>query len=350
MKALNSLKSDPYYFVADQFDTHDVVFIGEMHKIKQDLDFFSKLIPYLYQKKKINIIGWEFGAAIYQKDADSVVNAPTFDRKKAITILRRSNFRWCYNEYLEIFHTIWQINKSVINFGERIRILPLNAPNIHRKRKSNDTATRNAKAKMYFDNFFPPIIEKKVLDKDQKILIYCGLHHSLTKFYTPKFLFLKDSGRGSQYLYKKYHGKIFQIIMSPPLPPRWWLFKSSQSAGIYPFDGVFNQLYASLKLPLAINANTRSFSEVKDFNSFYEFDSWNGIKIKDFCNGAIMIASFKDIVPVHLIKDWVTSQQDLDEVKSVTIPAETKNILAQQDFYNYIAPEDNGTAIKSFWK
>jgi hypothetical protein len=87
---------------------------------------------------------------------------------------------------------------------------------------------------------------------------------------------------------------------------------------------------------------------VQDFNSFYEFDSWNGVKFKDFCDGAIMIASFKEIVPIHIIKDWVTTKQDLDEVKSVLLPADAKNIHTQQDLYNYIAPEDNRFAIKSF--
>jgi len=348
LKALDPEKSNPYYFVADKFDTHDIVFIGEMHKRKQDLDFFSNLIPYLYQKKRIKVIGWEFGAALYQKDADSIVNASNFDRKKAISILRRSDFTWCYEEYLEIFHTIWEVNKSVKNAGDRIRFLQLNGPYNPKRRNSSDTTIRNAEAKMYFDNFFPSIIEKEVLAEKQKILIYCGLHHSLTKFYTPKFLFLKDAGRGGQYLYKKYPAKIFQIIMLPPFPPRWWIFKGNQSAGVYPFDGVFNQLYDALKRPFAVNSNDRPFSEVKDFNSFYEFDSWNGVKFKDFCDGAIMIASFKGIEPIHIIKDWVTSQQDLNEVKSVLMPADAENIHTQQDFYNYIAPQENRTAIKLF--
>jgi hypothetical protein len=348
LKALDPVESDPYYFVAEKFDTHDIIFIGEMHKRKQDLDFFSKLIPYLYQKKKIKIIGWEFGAAVFQKDADSVVNAPAFDRRKAIAILRRNDFGWCYEEYLEIFHTIWQVNKGVKNAADKIKFLQLNGPYNPKKRNSSDTGIRNAEAKMYFDNMFPGIVEKEVLQKNQKILIYCGLHHSLTKFYTPKFLFNKDSGRGGQYLYKKYPGKVFQIVMLSPFLPRWFLFKGNQISGVYPFDGVFNQLYDTLKRPFAVNSNKRPFSEVQDFNSFYEFDSWNGVKFKDFCDGAIMIASFKEIVPIHIIKDWVITQQDLDEVKSVLQPADAKNIHTQQDLYNYISPEENRTAIKSF--
>jgi len=347
LKALDPEKSNPYYFVADKFDTHDIVFVGEMHKRKQDLEFFSKLIPYLYETRKIKIIGWEFGAADYQKDADSVVNASTFDRKKAISILRRTDYGWCFEEYLEIFHTIWLVNRTVKNTTDRIKFLQLNAPYNPRKRSSTDTAIRNAEMKTYFDNVFPGIVEKEVLDKNRKILIYCGLHHSLTKFFTPKFLFLKDSGRGGQYLYKKYPGKIFQIVMLSPFYPKWFLFKGDQSAWVYPFDGVFNQLYDTLKRPFAVNANYQPFAEVRDFNSFYAFDSWNGVRLKDFCDGAVMIAPFNEIEPIHIIKDWATTQQDLDEVKSVLPLADAKNIHTQQDLYKYMSPEDDRTQIKS---
>src|SRR5204862_1319031 len=120
--------SDPFKFVADKFDNHSVVFLGELHKRKQDLEFFSNLIPYLYQTKKINIIGWEFGAAEYQKDVDSVVTASEFDRKKAIAIMRNSMYYWCFEEYLDIFKTIWQLNKTITPAGEKIRFLQLNRP------------------------------------------------------------------------------------------------------------------------------------------------------------------------------------------------------------------------------
>src|SRR5579863_9915164 len=36
IRELDSAKSDPYQFVAQKFDTHDIVFLGEVHKRKQD--------------------------------------------------------------------------------------------------------------------------------------------------------------------------------------------------------------------------------------------------------------------------------------------------------------------------
>ncbi len=197
--------SDPFKFVANKFDHHSVVFLGELHKRKQDLEFFSKLIPYLYQTKKINIIGWEFGAAEYQKDADSLVTASEFDRKKAIAIMRNSMYYWCYEEYLNIFKTIWELNKTITQTDEKIRFLQLNRPYNPKLLNSPDkNINLGEQKKGNFDNTLPGIVEQEVIQRNKKILIYCGLHHSLTKFKTPKFFFLKDNGRAGQILYEKY--------------------------------------------------------------------------------------------------------------------------------------------------
>ena len=200
-------RTDPFRFIADKFDKHTVVFLGELHKRKQDLVFFNNLIPYLYREKKITIIGWGFGAAEYQLEADSVVTAYEFDRKKAIVIMRKSMYDWCYEEYLAIFNTIWQLNKSIPAGMEKIRFLQLNKPYNPRRLYSSDPGIRQEEAKRNFDNTLPGIVEKEVIQPNKKILIYCGLHHSLTKFRTPKFLFIKDNGRAGQQFYEKYHKK-----------------------------------------------------------------------------------------------------------------------------------------------
>ena len=222
LQHIDTDSSDPFKFVADKFDKHSVVFLGELHKRKQDLEFFRNLIPYLYQTKNINVIGWEFGAAEYQKDADSVVTASEFDRKKAISIMRNSMYNWCYEEYLDIFKTIWQINKSILRPDEKIKFLQLNKSYIPKRWNSPNQNIRLEERKKSFDNILPDIVEKEVLQKNKKILIYCGLHHTLTKFKTPKIFFLKENdGRAGQRLYKKYPDEIFQIDLLAPFPPRW---------------------------------------------------------------------------------------------------------------------------------
>ena len=345
--------SSPLKFVADKFDNHSVVFLGEIHKRKQDLDFFCKLIPYLHETKKINIIGWEFGAAEYQKDADSVVTASEFDRKKAISIMRNSMYYWCYEEYLNVFKTIWLTNKTITQDSEKIRFLQLNRPYNPKLLNSKDKNVRlEEQKKGNFDNTLPPIVEKEVIRQNKKILIYCGLHHSLTKFKTPKFLFLKDNGRAGQKLYEKYPDKIFQIGLLAPFPPRWWIYNGlthrDNNKYVYPFDAVFSQLYDTLKRPFAINSNDSMFANLKDYNSFYAFDTWSGIKLKQFCDGVIMLNSFDEIEPVAIIPDWIPTEKELNEVKEILPLEDAKQINSVRDLLNYINPSNDINVVKEF--
>ncbi len=194
----------------------------------------------------------------------------------------------------------------------------------------------------------PNIVENEVIEKKQKILIYCGLHHSLTKFHTPKLFFLKDFGRGGQYLYKKYPDQVCQIDLLAPFPSRWALLSGSFDRGnVYPFGGVFNQIYDSLKRPFAVSSDNPIFSNLKDYNSFYAFDSWRGVKLSDFCDGVIMIASFESIKPVHIIKDWVVDEKQLQELKDILPQRDANQINTINDLYRYIDPEASLNSIKA---
>lgn len=138
--AVNDSSANPFRFIADKFNTHSIIFLGELHKREQDLRFFRELIGYLYREKHITIIGWEFGSVIDQKEADSLVNAATFDRKKAIGILRKNYYAWCYEEYLNVFEEVWKINREIKNDKDKIRFLQLNQPYIPRRLFHRSTA------------------------------------------------------------------------------------------------------------------------------------------------------------------------------------------------------------------
>lgn len=353
---IDPVQSDPFRFVADKFDDHSIVFIGENHKRKQDLGFFNQLIPYLYQTKKINVIGWEFGAQEYQKDADSVVTAKEFDRKKAISIMRRSIYYWSYEEYLEVFKTIWNVNLGIPRTEDKIRFLQLNEPHVPKIFYSKDINVRSQVKNI--DNVLAGIVEREVIQKNKRILIYCGLHHSFTKFKLPKAFFIKDDSRAGQTLYAKYPNKIFQIDLVGPFRERWFAYKESRHQNakmVYPFEAVFNQIFDTIKRPFALNSENPAFANLKDYNSCYALDKWRGVKLKDFCDGCIMLQSFDKIEPVHLITDWVTTSEELNEVRSILPEEDAKKINTVNDLFDYFNPygDINGVrkshAPKKFW-
>ncbi|HXY24375.1 MAG TPA: hypothetical protein VEI73_06970 [Candidatus Acidoferrum sp.] len=159
-KYLDTNPSEPLQFVADKFDSHDVILIGEMHWKKQDVEFVNKLIPYLYRTKGIKIFAWEFGASDLQNEVDSLVNATEFDRKKAIALLRKSFFAWNFEEYLDIFKTIWEINQAIPSGQEKLKFLQLGSDYNPRKLLSKDPEIRRKEGlRFYYDEKMGGIIE-----------------------------------------------------------------------------------------------------------------------------------------------------------------------------------------------
>lgn len=107
-------------------------------------------------------------------------------------------------------------------------------------------------------------------------------------------------------------------------------------------------MYDSLKRPFAINSIDPAFADLKDYNSFYAFDTWGGTRLRDFCDGVIMLESFDKIQPVSIINDWVTTEADVAGVKISLPEEEAKRIKTPADFMNYLNPETDMRAMRSY--
>jgi len=110
---LESTISEPLEFVSEKFKEYDVVLIGEMHRRRQDVELIKSLIPYLYEKNGITVFCWEHGASAFQEEVDSLVTAPVFDERKAISLQRRSFYERDFQEYLDVMKVIWEINQKI---------------------------------------------------------------------------------------------------------------------------------------------------------------------------------------------------------------------------------------------
>lgn len=60
-----------------------------------------------------------------------------------------------------------------------------------------------------------------------------------------------------------------------------------------------------------------------------------------------MIASFESIKPVHIIKDWVVDEKQLQELKDILPQRDANQINTINDLYRYIDPEASLNSIKA---
>jgi len=354
-ESLDTSLSEPLQFVADKFDKHDVVLIGEMHWKKQDVDFVKKLIPYLHQTKGINVFAWEFGASDFQSEVDSLVNAPEFDRRRAIAISRRASFFWNFEEYLDIFRIIWEINQTIPSGQEKFRFLQLGSDYNPRKLQSKDPAIRSKEALRFsYDKKMGRIIETEVIKKHKKALWYSGCHHAFTKYRQPLFLFLKTHDvRGGQYLYARYPDTVYMIVLHFPYLGRWFLFRTlfpsmlgERGTLTYGFGAVFDQIYREYKKPFAVDTKNPLFGNLKDNHSYYSFDRCRSLKLSEFCDGYIVPCAISEMEPVALVPDWVTTDVELEEVKSILPDEDSARIEDVPVLLKYIEKQGGWSRIK----
>ena len=62
----------PADFILDKFTDHDVIFLGEVHRVKHDVALVRDLLPLLYEHG-IYSLGTEFGRRIDQDLIDSLL-------------------------------------------------------------------------------------------------------------------------------------------------------------------------------------------------------------------------------------------------------------------------------------
>lgn len=358
-KYLDTNLSEPQQFVAEKFDHYDVVLLGEMHWKKQDLDFVKQLIPYLYRTKGVKVFAWEFGASDFQSEADLLVNAPTWDRKRAVAFMRKSSFSWNFEEYLEVIHTIWEVNQSIPEGQEKMRFLQLGSDYNPRKLYSSDPAIRGKEAvRFVYDEKMGQIVEREVLRKHAKALWYSGLHHAFTHYRQPLFLFLKPGGvRGGTYLFQRYPERIYLIQVSMPFLDRLLLARlmvpsvfGNRLAFVPPFRGAFEQIYREYKKPFAVDARNSIFGDLVDTHSYYSLDRWSGLTLREMSDGYIMLCSAAEMEPVNLVPDWVTSDAELEEVKSVLPAEDAARILDIPALLKYIAADTQRSQINDIAK
>src|SRR5258708_2061351 len=76
----------PEDYIVRQFATHDIIFLGEMHGVRQNLEFLQKLLPRLHAAGVYNL-GYEFSVYKDQPKIDQLLASASYDPKIANDLL-----------------------------------------------------------------------------------------------------------------------------------------------------------------------------------------------------------------------------------------------------------------------
>jgi hypothetical protein len=181
---LKKYGQSPKDYVISKFKDYDYVFLGEYHRNKQDVDFVISLIPDLYENG-IRNIAYEFYEYEFQPIIDSLLTAKEWDEKMLYHNITKTNVTWGYFEYLDLFKKVWEFNQTLNPDQDKFRLVVLGYD--YNPCKNNPFEDFDP------DEFMADVIEKEIISKDEKALIYCGIHHAFTKYKQPVYDFEKDT-------------------------------------------------------------------------------------------------------------------------------------------------------------
>ncbi len=207
-------------YVLGLYAKHDVVILGEFHNIREHKEFVIQLIPRLYHEAGVRVIGWEFSRYADNARLEQLVTADEYDREAALNFARdQFAHEWDSKEHWDIIEAVWRLNKGLAPGQERLRLAGLNCNadftqlNVALRRREDSPEYREAvKAVLPRDGIMAQQVEKEILEKRQKGLVFVGRCHDYTHYEFPPSVNLGRDIMG-RLLYKKHGERVFQVYL-----------------------------------------------------------------------------------------------------------------------------------------
>jgi hypothetical protein len=282
----------PEKYILSKFEHYDYVFLGEYHRIKQDVDFVTSLIPDLY-KNGVRNIAYEFYEYQNQTILDSVLTAKEWNEKLLYhNISSGFAIYWGYTEYLDLLKSVWKFNQTLEPNQPKFRVVLLGTE-WNPCREDYPPFGPNIDP----DKFMADIFEKEVISKNEKALVYCGNHHAFTSYKQPQYDFEKGEliglfdGRMGNIIHKKFPEKTFNIVLHRP----WTSDKGWDEESVKPVNGVIDSIMAMLgNIPMAFDVKNSVMGKLKADNTYYAF-GYENFQLDNYCDGYIFLVPYKEM-------------------------------------------------------
>jgi hypothetical protein len=347
----------PEDYILSKFKDHDIVFLGEWHRIKHDPELVQKLIPLLY-RSGVYYLGLEFARREEQPMIDSLLRAPEYNEQLARYIVFKHHVLWGYKEYVDIFKAAWQLNRSLPGGSGQFRILGLNnSPDWSFVKTPEDRDKYEVMSKVWHgetEEDYAKVLIDVVISKGEKALVYSGIHHAFTEYKQPiaingKFIRFGDTRMGN-FVFQKIGKRAFTIFLHAP-----WISADGydkplvHSADGY-IDAVLNELDPKYQR-VGFDLKGTPFGKLPGGTSIYKFgydftfesgyDHFTLERIYDgyVCQGPL--SAYEGVTP---IKDFI-NEQNIDEA-SAQSPEPSLRKMSADDLNKYIA--ENADASKGF--
>jgi hypothetical protein len=326
----------PEDYVISKFKAHDIVFLGEWHRIKHDPELVQKLIPRLHSAG-VYYLGFEFARRVDQPLIDSLLNAQVYDEQLARLIVFKEFVHWGYQEYVDIFKVAWNLNHSLPVGSHRFRILGLNnSPDWSFVKSQDDRDKGEVMRKVWHgetEEDWAKVLLDVVISKGEKTLVYCGIHHAFTEYRQPiaidgKFIRFGDV-RAGNYVFQKIGKRTITIYLHAP----WINADGYDKPPVLPADGYIDALLNEIEPEhqrVGFDLKGTPFGKLPGETSLYKF-GYDHFTLETIYDGYICqgpLSSYRGVTP---IKDFV-NERNLEEARAQSPNPSLRNATIE-DFY-----------------
>jgi len=323
----------PEDYVLSTFKTHDIVFLGEWHRIKHDPLLVQHLIPRL-PGAGVYSLGYEFARRVDQPLIDSLLNAPAYDEQLARHIAFKQFVHWGFQEYVDIFKAAWELNRTLPPGARRFRILGLNdSPDWSFITSQADRDKHKVMRKVWHGEDWARVLLDEVIARGEKALVYCGIHHAFTRYRQPvavdgKFIRFGDVRLGN-YIYEKIGRRTFTIFLHAP----WVNAEGFDAPDVLAADGVIDAIMQELSpeyQQAGFDLEGTPFGKIPGETSLYKF-GYKHFTLETIYDGYICQGPFASYEGVTAIKGFV-NEGNLAEARAQS-PSPDMRDASVEEFY-----------------
>jgi hypothetical protein len=295
---------EPTAYVTGRFDDHDVVFLGEMHRIRHDVEFVQSLLAPLHARG-VRVLATEFGRREDQADIDALLGAPEWNETLAREITFRQFVWWGFQEYVDVYRAAWELNRSLPDWSPPFRIIGVNdSPDWSFIETQADRDRSEIKRRVWrggSEKLWAQAILDAVAD-GEKVLVHCGLHHAFTAYRQPividgAFSHFDRDLRCGNHVYAALGERTMTICLHAP-----WSGAGGYGDDLrHPADGVIDALMLAVgPRPVGFDLDGGPFGELHVVDAVYRH-GYDDFRLADLCDGWIYtrpISRYEGMTPI----------------------------------------------------
>ncbi len=312
----------PVEYAVAKAAEHPVVIFGEVHWRRDALRFLNEMIPVLYHRTGLRCVAMEACLAEDNAAIERLVTASNFDRDLAMAIARHHPWsHWGWKGYWDVFETVWRLNRTIPEGGERVKIiglerridLPSAAMVGLEDNAARDCAVweklrifrviRSIPRMFARDAFMARQIEMEMIEKGQRGIVWVGRNHS--SIGCPQSGLAGNSPRMGFMLHQRHGDKIFQIRLHGMDLSAAFIDETYDGPGPMMAKFLETVMQRRYNLPVGFDVAPSPLAMLRDDDSF-DFHFEPRLGFVDVAAGYVFLAPWRDLKTCEWLEGYIS--------------------------------------------